>query len=324
MQDQIRSLLKKRRAILLAHNYQPPEIQDVADVCGDSLELSIKASQTDADVIVFCGVHFMAETASILSPTKTVLLPRRDAGCPMADMVTPEALKKKLAVLPSMPVVTYVNSTAEVKALSTICCTSANAFEVVESLDGDEVLMVPDRNLALNTAARSRKKIHTWEGYCPFHNLLTVEEVGALLRISRPTVLDLAGRRAIKELGESEEHLDEYADETSARYAAMVERVRQRLGLNRVREAIVAAAPVAPEVLDDVAVLALATQFEGHPDNAAPALLGGATILGSVSFITWREAVLKRRVTPAGPPAASSASRSPGSNVMKWSAMASR
>jgi len=179
MQDQIRSLLKKRRAILLAHNYQPPEIQDVADVCGDSLELSIKASQTDADVIVFCGVHFMAETASILSPAKTVLLPRPDAGCPMADMVTPEALKKKLAALPPMPVVTYVNSTAEVKALSTICCTSANAFEVVESLDGDEVLMVPDRNLALNTAARSRKKIHTWEGYCPFHNLLTVEEVDA-------------------------------------------------------------------------------------------------------------------------------------------------
>ena len=95
MQDQIRSLLQKRRAILLAHNYQPPEIQDVADVCGDSLELSIKASQTDADVIVFCGVHFMAETASILSPAKTVLLPRRDAGCPMADMVTPEALQEE-------------------------------------------------------------------------------------------------------------------------------------------------------------------------------------------------------------------------------------
>ena len=179
MQDQIRSLLKKRRAILLAHNYQPSEIQDVADLCGDSLELSIRAAKTDADVIVFCGVHFMAETASILSPAKTVLLPRLDAGCPMADMVTPIALKKKLAALPPMPVVTYVNSTAEVKALSTVCCTSANAFEVVESLDADEVLMLPDRNLALNTAARSRKKIHTWEGYCPFHNLLTVEEVEA-------------------------------------------------------------------------------------------------------------------------------------------------
>ncbi|MGD9330061.1 MAG: quinolinate synthase NadA [Desulfobacterales bacterium] len=177
MQDQIRSLLKKRRAILLAHNYQPPEIQEVADVCGDSLELSIRAAQTDAEVIVFCGVHFMAETASILSPQKTVLLPRLDAGCPMADMVTPAALKAKLAELPPMPVVTYVNSTAEVKALSTVCCTSANALEVLDSLDADEVLMVPDRNLALNTAARSRKIVHTWEGYCPFHNLLTVAEV---------------------------------------------------------------------------------------------------------------------------------------------------
>jgi quinolinate synthase len=179
MQNQIRSLLKKRRAILLAHNYQPPEIQDVADVCGDSLELSIKAARTDAEVIVFCGVHFMAETASILSPEKTVLLPRMDAGCPMADMVTPEALQKKMAALPPMPVVTYVNSTAEVKALSTVCCTSANAAQVVASLEAEEVLMVPDRNLALNTAAGSRKKIHTWEGYCPFHNLLTVQEVEA-------------------------------------------------------------------------------------------------------------------------------------------------
>jgi len=179
MEDQIRSLLKKRRAILLAHNYQPPEIQDVADFCGDSLELSIKAARTDAEVIVFCGVHFMAETASILSPEKTVLLPRADAGCPMADMVTPEALRQKMAALPSMPVVTYVNSSAAVKALSTICCTSANAYEVVESLEAEEVLMVPDRNLARNTAARSPKRIHTWEGYCPFHNLLTVEEVQA-------------------------------------------------------------------------------------------------------------------------------------------------
>ena len=179
MRERIRELLKQRRAILLAHNYQPPEIQDLADVCGDSLELSIKASRTDAEMIVFCGVHFMAETASILSPHKTVLLPRTDAGCPMADMVTPRALEKRMAALPSVPVVTYVNSSAEVKALSTICCTSANALEVVESLEADEVLMVPDRNLALNTAARTQKKIHTWEGYCPFHNLLTVEEVQA-------------------------------------------------------------------------------------------------------------------------------------------------
>ena len=136
MKEKIRSLLKKRKAIMLSHNYQPPEIQDVADLCGDSLELSIKAAQTDAEVIVFCGVHFMAETASILSPDKTVLLPREDAGCLMADMIEPEGLQVMLNKLPPMPVVTYVNSTAAVKALSTICCTSANVVDVVNSLPG--------------------------------------------------------------------------------------------------------------------------------------------------------------------------------------------
>ena len=177
MKEKIRNLLKKRKAILLAHNYQPPEIQDIADLCGDSLELSIRAAQTDAKVIVFCGVHFMAETASILSPDKTVLLPRKDAGCPMADMVTPEALKARLDNLSPMPVVTYVNSTAAVKALSTICCTSANAIKVVNSLDAQEVLMTPDRNLALYTASCTHKKIHTWDGYCPVHDFLTREDV---------------------------------------------------------------------------------------------------------------------------------------------------
>ncbi|MCG2754188.1 MAG: quinolinate synthase NadA, partial [Desulfobacteraceae bacterium] len=118
MKEKIKSLLKKRKAIMLAHNYQPPEIQDIADLCGDSLELSIKASITDAKVILFCGVTFMAETASVLSPEKRVILPRKDAGCPMADMVTPAQLKSKLAGLPPMPVVTYVNSSASVKAMS--------------------------------------------------------------------------------------------------------------------------------------------------------------------------------------------------------------
>jgi quinolinate synthase len=177
VKEKIRSWLKKRKAILLAHNYQPPAIQDIADLCGDSLELSIRAAQTDAKVIVFCGVNFMAETASILSPDKTVLLPRKDAGCPMADMVTPEALKARLNNLSPMPVVTYVNSTAAVKALSTICCTSANAIKVVNSLDAPEVLMIPDRNLALYTASCTHKKIHTWDGYCPVHNFLTREDV---------------------------------------------------------------------------------------------------------------------------------------------------
>jgi quinolinate synthase len=177
MKDKIRRLLKKRKAIMLVHNYQPPEIQDIADLCGDSLELSIRAAQTDAKIIVFCGVHFMAETASILSPDKTVLLPRKDAGCPMADMVTPEALKAKMDTLPPMPVVTYVNSTAAVKALSTICCTSANAIKVVNSLDAEEVLMVPDRNLAKYTASHTSKKVQVWNGYCPVHDLLTQKDV---------------------------------------------------------------------------------------------------------------------------------------------------
>jgi len=173
----IKALCKQRRAILLAHNYQPPEIQDIADLCGDSLELSVKAARTDAALIVFCGVHFMAETAAILCPDKTVLLPRRDAGCPMADMVTPEALRAKTAQLPPMPVVTYVNSSAAVKALSTICCTSANAVEVVNSLNAKAVLMTPDRNLARYTAGRTDTHIHYWEGFCPIHDRICPEDV---------------------------------------------------------------------------------------------------------------------------------------------------
>jgi len=172
MKDRIRSLLKEKNAILLAHNYQAPEIQDVADLCGDSLELSMKAAETDADIIVFCGVHFMAETASILSPQKTVLLPRLDAGCPMADMIDEETLQAKLATLPDIPVVTYVNSTAAVKAISTICCTSANVIKIINSLDADEILMTPDKNLAQYAASQTDKKIHVWEGYCPTHDKL--------------------------------------------------------------------------------------------------------------------------------------------------------
>ena len=176
MQDKIRRLLKQRNAIMLAHNYQPPEIQDLADMCGDSLELSIRASETDADVIVFCGVHFMAETASIISPDKTVLLPRHDAGCLMADMIDAESLTAKRASLPDMPVVTYVNSTAEVKALSTICCTSANVVKVVNSLPEKEMLLAPDRNLAMYAASQTDKKIHVWDGYCPTHEWLTAAD----------------------------------------------------------------------------------------------------------------------------------------------------
>ncbi len=191
MKARIKQLLKEKSAIMLAHNYQLPEIQDTADLCGDSLELSRKAAQTDADIIVFCGVHFMAETASILSPDKTVLLPRADAGCEMADMITAASLKARLAQLPPMPVVTYVNSTAEVKALSTICCTSANVVKVTESLDADELLMTPDRNLARYAAAQTGKKIHIWDGCCPFHDRLTPDQV-ATARQAHPDAVFMA------------------------------------------------------------------------------------------------------------------------------------
>ncbi len=173
----IKQLAKEKNAIILAHNYEPPEIQDIADLCGDSLELSIKASQTNADIIVFCGVRFMAETAAILSPDKTILLPNPDAGCPMADMVSPEDLKAKIALNPSIPVVTYVNSTAAVKALTTICCTSANVVRVAASIEQNEMLMVPDRNLAAYAASKTDKLIHKWNGYCPYHDALTPAQV---------------------------------------------------------------------------------------------------------------------------------------------------
>jgi quinolinate synthase len=141
------------------------------------LDLSIRAAETEAEVIVFCGVRFMAETAAIISPDKTVLLPCQEAGCPLADMITPEALMAKLAQLGELPVVTYVNSPAAVKACSTICCTSANAVAIVDSLAEDEILMTPDRNLSQYVASITAKKIHHWEGYCPIHDRLTVRDV---------------------------------------------------------------------------------------------------------------------------------------------------
>ena len=191
MTKAIRQLAKEKNAIILAHNYQPPEIQDIADLCGDSLELSIKASRTDADIILFCGVHFMAETAYILSPDKTVLLPEPDAGCPMADMVDPAALAGKKEELGNIPVITYVNSSAAVKAESDICCTSANVIKVVNSLDAGELLMTPDRNLARYAQQHTDKKIHLWEGFCPFHNTLTARDVKDA-RAAHPEALFIA------------------------------------------------------------------------------------------------------------------------------------
>jgi quinolinate synthase len=192
MLQQITELKGRRRAIILAHNYQPPEIQDIADLTGDSLELSRKAAQTDASVIVFCGVAFMAETAAILNPDKTVLLPRPEAGCPMADMITREDMKRIRAEHPGVPIVTYVNSTAAVKAESDACCTSANSIRVVDSFeDAHTIYMAPDQNLAQYTAARSSKRIIHWHGYCPFHHALLPQEV-LLRKEEHPGALFLA------------------------------------------------------------------------------------------------------------------------------------
>jgi quinolinate synthase len=175
---QIEDLKAKRNAVILAHNYQPGEIQDLADFSGDSLGLSIQASQTDADVIVFCGVRFMAETAAILSPEKTVLLPEKSAGCPMADMITADQLRQLKQENPDALVVCYVNSTAEVKAESDYCCTSANAVEVVNSLPEDKrILFVPDQHLGQFVAERTGRELVLWPGYCTTHVLITVDDI---------------------------------------------------------------------------------------------------------------------------------------------------
>jgi quinolinate synthase len=178
LQAEIRSLAAERDAVVLAHNYQRPEVQDVADYVGDSLGLARQAAETDASVIVFAGVHFMAETAKILSPDKTVLMPEPEAGCPMADMMGAEELAAWKAEHPGIPVVTYVNSTAETKAFTDICCTSANAVQVVESLDAEKILFGPDRNLA-SWVARALPDVEVipWEGYCFVHDAVTVEQV---------------------------------------------------------------------------------------------------------------------------------------------------
>lgn len=178
LQSEIRKLLRERNAILLAHYYQREEIQDIADFLGDSLALSIEAAQTKADVIVFAGVHFMAESASILSPEKTVLLPRLDAGCPLADKITPEALAKARQQYPDATVVTYINSSADIKAHSDVCCTSSNAVKVVNSLqDARRILMIPDGNLARYASKFTDKEIIPWDGFCPVHHFVLPEEI---------------------------------------------------------------------------------------------------------------------------------------------------
>ncbi len=189
--EKIRALAKEKNAIILAHNYQIPEVQDIADLTGDSLALSIQASKTDADLIIFCGVHFMAEAASIVCPDKKVVIPVEDAGCAMADMLTAAQLRKLKDSYPGLPVVTYVNSSAEVKAESDICCTSANAVQVVKWTGAKEVIMTPDRNLAAWVRRHTDQVIHAWDGYCPIHDELSVREVKKAMK-EHPNALLMA------------------------------------------------------------------------------------------------------------------------------------
>ncbi|MGI5875589.1 MAG: quinolinate synthase NadA [Dethiobacteria bacterium] len=185
MQMKIQELKKRRNAIILAHNYQIEEVQGVADIIGDSFELSRAAAQSQADVIVFCGVHFMAEGAAILAPDKITLLPDMEAGCPMADMVTARTLREKKKEHPSVAVVTYINSPAAVKAESDICVTSSNAVEVVKSLPDRKLLFVPDMNLGDFVARHTDKRVIPWEGYCPTHHHVSAADV-ATARAENP------------------------------------------------------------------------------------------------------------------------------------------
>lgn len=228
--EEILRLKSELNAIILAHNYQRGEIQDIADFVGDSLELSIAASTKSCDVIVFCGVHFMAESASILSPEKTVLLPEIDATCPMADMIevsSPRRVWKTFpgydvqpsfifphnftlmdikALYPNAPVVSYVNTTAAIKAESYICCTSANVVKVIESLDADTIISVPDRNLSMWAQKHTKKKIITWDGFCHVHDRITIEDV-VKARKQYPNALFIAHPECRLEVLEAADHV---------------------------------------------------------------------------------------------------------------------
>jgi len=190
--DAIVALKKRRNAVILAHNYQTPEIfHCVADIVGDSLALAREAMKVEADVIVLAGVHFMAETAKLLNPSKTVLIPDRSAGCSLADSITPEDVRLLRQNYPGVPIVTYVNTSAAVKAESDICCTSGNAKAVIESLGVERVIMLPDEYLARNIAAETKVKVITWTGHCEVHERFTAEEVRQL-RENHPGVVVLA------------------------------------------------------------------------------------------------------------------------------------
>lgn len=230
LQEKILQFKKQKHAIILAHNYQRDEVQDIADFVGDSLELSRIAATKECDMIVFCGVNFMAESASILSPEKTVLLPEIDAVCPMADMIrvdTPRPVRKTFPGFdtppafiyppeftlrdikrryPGVPVVAYVNTTADIKAESDVCCTSANVVKVIESLPGDQVICIPDKNLSLWAAKNTSKKVIAWDGFCHVHERVTPDDVRKA-RAEHPDALVMAHPECRIEVLEIADHV---------------------------------------------------------------------------------------------------------------------
>ncbi|MGD2294751.1 MAG: quinolinate synthase NadA [Candidatus Aminicenantes bacterium] len=205
MKDRIQSLKKEKKAVILVHNYQVGDVQDIGDYIGDSLGLSQQAARVKENLIVFCGVHFMAETAAILAPEKTVLMPEIKAGCPMADMITADELREWKRKYPGRKVVCYVNTSAAVKAECDVCCTSSNAVNVVNSIEGEEILFAPDKNLGAYVARHTPKKIISWDGYCYVHNFIHVKHVKTKKSLypeaevwvhpeCRPEVIDIADK----------------------------------------------------------------------------------------------------------------------------------
>lgn len=182
LKDRLSQLKKERNAIILVHNYQIEEVQDVADYIGDSLGLAQQAARADAEVIVFCGVHFMAESAAILSPDKIVLLPEEQAGCPLADMIEPEDLRQLKAIHPRAAVISYVNTSAAVKAESDICCTSSNAVKVVESINAPEIIFTPDKNLGHYVSRQTGREMILWPGYCVTHHRIKAADLEKIRR----------------------------------------------------------------------------------------------------------------------------------------------
>ena len=206
IEDEIRMLRNDHRAVILAHNYCRGEVQDIADFTGDSLELARKATEIQAEVIVFCGVTFMAETAKILNPGKTVLIPDPTAGCPMAEMITAAQLRELKAQHPGAKAVCYVNSTAEVKAECDICVTSGNAEKVMLTLKGEEIIFVPDMHLGGYVSKKLGENFHCWKGFCPIHDRLEVRHVAEGRRLAGMDAPVLVHSECAKEVREAADH----------------------------------------------------------------------------------------------------------------------